>query len=1005
MAVAVLTSVVLHSAARAAEVDFNRDIRPILAANCLKCHGIDDGARKSKLRLDVRETATGAAKSGKRAIVPGQPDRSELVRRVFAQDADDVMPPASAHLVLGDHQKQVLRDWIAQGAKYQPHWAFVAPQQVALPEVGQKTWPKNPIDYFILARLESTGLRPSPEADRYTLVRRLYLDLIGLPPMPAEADSFVNDPSPDAYEHLVDKLLASPRYGERWARRWLDLARYADTNGFEKDRPRSIWPYRDWVINALNADMPFDQFTVEQLAGDMLPNATPQQKIATGFHRNTMLNEEGGIDPLEYRFHAMIDRVNTTGTVWLGMSVRCAQCHTHKYDPITQKEYYRLMALLNNADEPEMEVPDPRIASRRARAEAKIARLESELANRFPVEADDPLDERPVEVRRREALDEAFAAWKKRQSAAAVKWTVLRPAQMHSTMPILTLQPDNSVLAGGDITKRDVYDLTFHTDLQGITAVRLEALPDTSLPAHGPGMVYYEGPAGDFFLSEITLATDGRPRKFSGAVQSFAAEGFPASKAIDGDPQTGWRIDGGQGRPHVAVFTLDKPAPAAHELSVQLLFERYHAAPLGRFRISVTTDRRAAQSRALPSDIEEALTTPAPNPSTAQDERLFKYFLSVAPELANARKEIDRLRHTLPKLATTLVMKERPTGQSRPTYLHHRGEFLQRQEQVDPGVPAFLPPLPSNAPANRLTFARWLVSRDNPLTARITVNRQWQAFFGRGIVRTLEDFGYPGDPPTHPQLLDWLAVWFMDRGWSLKQLDRLIVTSATYRQASNVSPELLARDPQNLLLARGPRFRIEAEMVRDSALRASGLLSEKLGGPSVFPPQPESVTTEGAYGALKWRVSMGQDRFRRSLYTFAKRTTPFALYNTFDAPTGEECIARREVSNSPLQALSLMNDTVFVEAAQALGKSVAATDESDDARTALVFRRLLTRRPEPDEMKMLVDFACRQRRYFAGDAKDAVAVCGSSGPDSAERATWTVVARAVMNLDEAVTKQ
>jgi len=922
-------------------VDFNHDVRPILAATCLKCHGLDEGARKSKLRLDMRDAATGPAKSGKHAIVPGKPDQSELVRRIFSKDPDEVMPLASSHLVLGNSQKRVLREWIAQGARYDTHWAFVAPRQPALADVRQKDWPRNPIDYFVLAKLEAQGLHPSTEADRYTLVRRLYLDLIGLPPTPREADAFVNDSAPDAYERLVDKLLASPHYGERWARRWLDLARYADTNGFEKDRPRSIWPYRDWVINALNADMPFDEFTVEQLAGDMLPNATAPQKIATGFHRNTMLNEEGGIDPLEYRFRATVDRINTTGTVWLGLTVRCAQCHTHKYDPITQKEYYRLMALLNNADEPEMDVPEDKIAAERAATEAKIARLDADLPRKFPpdevkwetppatvstaggstpemsadgswrfvgpspqrdaytfdfesdtqsvdrirleVLKDDavgpgrtphgnfvltgisisialkdapdqfrplklvkamadfsqegfpvehaldgaprngwavgPLDgtritdhaatfffdkpvslphgaryvvkldqqygkertighlrlslgspmrdDRSLDVRRSEALDRALAAWEKRESARAVKWTVLRPDEMHSSMPNLTLLDDNSVLASGDITKSETYDLTFHPDLHGITAVRLEALPDDSLPHHGPGMVYYEGPLGDFFLSEISLQADGKQAKFDKAFQSFAAAGFPASKAIDGDPQTGWRIDGGQGKPHVAVFSLAEPVADARELKLRMLFERYHAAPLGHFRISVTTDPRAADSSALPSEVEEALATPATDRSDSQRDKLFRYFLSMAPELAEARKEIDRLRESIPQPPTTLVMKERPQGHARPTYVHHRGEFLQKEEQVEGGVPAFLPPMPKDVPASRLTFARWLVSSDNPLTARVTANRQWQAFFGRGIVRTLEDFGYQGEPPTNKELLDWLAVEFMKLGRSM----------------------------------------------------------------------------------------------------------------------------------------------------------------------------------------------------------------------------------------------
>jgi hypothetical protein len=1171
------TLVALASArpARAASpVDFNRDIRPILSANCFKCHGIDEAARKSKLRLDVRTTAIAPAKSGKLAIVPGHPERSELVRRVFASDPDDVMPPSSTKVTLSDVQKALLKQWIAEGAEYKTHWAFVAPRQVPLPAVKQADWPRNPIDRFILARLESEGLHPSPEADRYTLIRRVYLDLIGLPPTPEEAYAFAKDPSPDAYDRLVDRLLANPHYGERWARRWLDLARYADTNGFEKDRPRSIWPYRDWVINALNADMPFDQFTIKQLAGDMLPNATPEDRIATGFHRNTMLNEEGGIDPLEYRFRAAVDRTNTTGTTWLGLTVRCAQCHTHKFDPITQTEYYRLMAFLNNADEPEMAVPSPQIDAQRKAIKAKIAVLTAELPSKFrpeaqvkwetpiatcvtegsdaqrmddgswrfagpsperetytftfdtpsdnvdrirlevmkdgdagpgrtkhgnfvlseidatvaPIEAPDqsrpvkfvraeadaaqktfPVNaaihpkagkgwavdtgvrpipghtatfflDKPVRFGRparwtitlkqhygqqhtiarlrlslgspepvkpgdaREALDRSFHKWLDAESAKAVKWTVLRPDRMQSTTPFLTLKDDGSILAGGDISKSDTYDLTFHDVPAGVTAVRLEVLPDDSLPSRGPGMVYYEGTAGDFFLSEINLAADGKPAKFTRATQSFAAGKFVAANAIDGDPQSGWSVAGAQGKPNLAVFALGEPLSDAKELSLKMHFERYFAAPLGHFRISVATDLRAG-SIALPPEIEAVLATAAESRTASQKESVFQYFLSVAPELAEARKQIDELRASMPKPITTLVLAERPAGHDRPTYVHHRGEFLQPEQRVTPGVPAFLPPLPKGAPANRLTFARWLVSPENPLTARVTVNRQWQAFFGRGIVRTVQDFGYQGELPSHPELLDWLALEFQKEGWSLKKLDRMIVTSATYRQSSVVTPELLAKDPQDVLLSRAPRFRLEAELIRDSALAEAGLLSEKIGGPSVFPPQPASVTTEGTYGALPWKASTGEDRFRRSLYTFSKRTAPFAMYNTFDAPTGEECIALREVSDTPLQALTLLNDTMFMEAAQALGRTIADEQGTDEQKAAEAFRRCLTREPDADEIAMLSSFAKNARERFKVKEEDPAKLAGDGKDDPVERATWTAVARAIMNLDEAVTKE
>jgi len=1015
--------------ARRNRVDFNRDVRPILSQHCFKCHGPDDRQRMAGLRLDTRAGAVAVLKSGKRAVVPGRPERSELARRIFLNGPLQ-MPPAHANKPLSETKKQILRRWIAEGAVYQPHWAFVPPRPVSLPIPPSspprkgglggiwKTWPRNPIDYFVLARLEKEGLKPSPEADRYTLARRVYLDLIGLPPTPEEADAFVNDRSPDAYEKLVDRLLASPHYGERWARRWLDLARYADTNGYEKDRPRSIWPYRDWVIAALNADMPFDRFTIEQLAGDMLPNATLDQRIATGFHRNTMLNEEGGIDPLEFRFHAMTDRVATTGTVWLGLTMGCAQCHTHKFDPITQKEYYRFMAFLDNADEPEIEIPKPDVVARRQEIEAQAAEREAKLVEKFP--AADGLSG-PANLERR------FREWVGQQEQRAVRWTILRPAKATANMPLLTVLDDNSVLASGDQTKRDVYDLTFRGVPRGVTAIRLEVLPDERLPKHGPGRIFYEGPPGDFFLSEFTLSTGGNTVKLARATQTFASGTSNAQAAIDADPQTGWSISGGQGQAHTAVFNLAQPLNA-DAFTLQLLFERYYAAGLGRFRIAVTTDARPAEA-GLPPDVETILLIPANQRTPEQRDRLLKQFLAIAPELKEEREAIQKLRDQRPALPTTLVFQERPAHYPRPTYVRHRGEFLQIRERVMPGVPAVLPPLPKGAKRDRLTFARWLVDPRNPLVGRVTVNRQWAAFFGTGLVKTTEDFGLQGEPPSHPELLDWLAAAFQSKArsrkakapgqildprpstfdyscsWSLKKLHRLIVTSATYRQSSRVTPQLRARDPQNRLLARGPRTRLEAELIRDAALTASGLLSRKIGGPSVFPPQPPGVTTEGAYGPLAWNVSAGEDRYRRGLYTFSKRTTPYAMFMTFDAPSGEACLARREVSNTPLQALTMLNDQVLVEAAQALGNRMAARSGSVEERVIYLFRRCVVRPPQKEEQVLLEKFYAAQKARFENKELDANAIAGPGEGDVNERAAWTTLARSLLNLDEFIMKR
>jgi hypothetical protein len=685
----------------------------------------------------------------------------------------------------------------------------------------------------------------------------------------------------------------------------------------------------------------------------------------------------------------MTDRVKTTGTVWLGLTIGCAQCHTHKFDPISHREYYQFFAFLNNADEPTMSVPRPDITAQRNAVEAKIAKLTRELPAKFPKKTD---------------AEKAFADWLKKERAKAVKWQVVRPASAKSNLPLLMIEPDDSVFVAGDMTKRDVYDLTFRGDFTNVTAIRLEALPDERLPKNGPGRVYYEGPHGDFHLSTITASADGQPAKFVKASQTIGN----ATAAIDANPQTGWSINGGQGQRNVAVFTFKQPM-TAKELRFSLVFEKYYAAGLGRFRVSVTTAPNAAAHK-TPPEVEALLLAGDAGP-TVRD-----YFYQTTPHLAKARAEIDALRKTLPAYPTTLVMRERPDGNPRPTFLHNRGEFLQPTARVEPGTPAFLPALPKDAPRNRLGLARWLVSAENPLTARVTVNRQWQAFFGRGLVRTMGDFGYQGELPTHPALLDWLACELMQptkpthgrawafKPWSIKHIHRLIVTSATYRQSSRITPELLARDPENQLLAHGPRVRLEAELIRDSVLRASGLLSPKIGGPSVFPPQPASVTTEGTYGKLQWKASEGEDRYRRGLYTFAKRTAPFAMTATFDAPSGEECVALRDVSNTPLQALTVLNDVVFTEAAQAAGRMMAAKPGTIGDRVKLMFRRFLVRPPTDDDVKMLSRFVVEQAKQFASNTADAKKLAGDGPGDVAERAAWTALARVLMNLDEFVVK-
>jgi hypothetical protein len=571
-------------------------------------------------------------------------------------------------------------------------------------------------------------------------------------------------------------------------------------------------------------------------------------------------------------------------------------------------------------------------------------------------------------------------------------------------LPHLSIGPDGSILASGDQSKSDLYTIRLRTSLRGITAIRLEAIPDDRLPNRGPGRVYYEGPAGDFFLSEVSLKSDWKPVVLRNATASNPKAPDAAGAAIDGDPQTGWSIGGGQGHEQRAVFRLAKPLDGTSELTIKLLFERYYAAGLGRFRISATTDPRPVAASETPREIESILLEPKDKRKPDEVDRLRRYFLMVAPELAKERAAIDQLDQQMRQGPTTLVMKERPRDNPRPTFVHKRGEFLQATERVEPAVLSMLSPLPADAPRNRLSLARWLVSGTNPLVGRVTMNRQWAQFFGRGLVRTVEDFGYQGERPTHPELLDWLAVSLVERGWSLKAMHRLIVTSATYRQSSRVTPDLLAKDPENRLLARGPRVRLEAEAIRDSVLRISGLLAEGIGGPSVFPPQPPGVTTEGTYGGLAWNVSPGRDRYRRGLYTFTKRTAPYAMFTTFDGPSGEVCVARREVSNSPLQALTLLNDVVFEEGARALGGMIATAPGPVDDRASQLFRRCLARPPRPDELTMLVQFYQRQRERLMHKELDATRIAGPGASDAIERAAWTILARAILNLDEAVTK-
>lgn len=1190
--------------------DFFREVRPILAKACFQCHGPDEETREANLRLDVPEGLFGAL-NGHPIVAKGDLQHSELIRRILATDPDEQMPPANSGRSLSEVQKQTLSRWIESGAPWKQHWAFVTPQRAPVPDMSGSefaAWAKTEIDRFILAKQMLSGLSPSSAAEPEILVKRMFLDLIGLPPTIDEADHWIkklrttNDLASghSACEELVDHLLARPEYGERWARAWLDLARYADTNGYEKDRPRSIWPYRDWVVQALNEDMPFDQFTIEQIAGDMLPNATRSQKIATGFHRNTMLNEEGGIDPLEFRFHAMTDRVATTGTTWLGLTTGCAQCHSHKYDPLTHREYYQLMAFLNNADEPSLALPDENADQRIAENLKEAARLLDELPTHWPhsafqsvnsqiqravgtggetltlsepdtvtpagplpekteyildlslkeatefsamqlevfapqskrgpgraengnfvlsevevslvttaattepepkevevaipvisvtasaeqanyrasfsidgkpetgwgvdtgngipetVTATFVLDKETVEAaltkakelnpenflrvrliqnlgdghflgtfrmsigrvltpeetehERSEIVQKNFSSWLNSQRQTAVRWRTLSPTSVTSNMPHLTIQSDGSILATGDTTKQDHYEVQLAPSDSPITAIRLEALPDERLPGNGPGTTYYEGSLGDFYLNELSIQANNQPIRLRSATESYARNQFgntPVSAALtlDGDVQTGWSVAGGEGQRHTAVYLLEQPVPAKTRLTIRMIFGRHFASSLGRFRFSATgsSDREPVAKRL--SDFEEQLLTRADADLSDSDrQQLLHAFLLSAPELS---KRADRIRQLQapPDMTTTLILQERPSDHPRRTFRHHRGEYLQPQEEVSAMPPELLHSWPVDRPHNRLGFAQWLVDRSNPLTARVIVNRQWAALFGRGIVVTVDDFGVQGTAPTHPELLDWLAVTFMDDDhWSLKKLHRRIVLSATYQQSATRREGAVANDPDNQLLSFAPRFRMDAEIVRDSIVQAAGVLSKKRGGPPVRPLQPAGIT-EVAFGSPKWDVSSGEDRYRRSLYTFIKRTAPFAMIATFDGPSGDACVARRSRSNTPLQALTLLNDPMLIDLARASGRNLMILDSgSDTDRITHLFRQLLTRSPDDVELSMLQEFVAFHRQKFSEQPQLARDIIGDSSESSdfAEQATWTALSRALFALDEVV---
>ncbi|MEQ2009703.1 MAG: PSD1 and planctomycete cytochrome C domain-containing protein [Limisphaerales bacterium] len=1094
----------------AAKVDFARDISPILSAKCFACHGPDDAHRKAKLRLDVRESAL-ASRDGKPAIVPGSLAKSELWRRITHKNPDDVMPPRKEGKPLTPQEIALIKKWLEQGAPYAEHWAFVPPVRPVVPKMGLKkviskkvisdtgqigiaaksspslitqsliTFSPNPIDSFILAKLSAEKLRPSPPADKPTLLRRLSLDLVGLPPTPEELDAFLADKSPDAWSKQVERLLASPHYGERWGRLWLDAARYADSDGYEKDKRRLVHFYRDWVIAAFNRDLPYDRFIIEQLAGDQLPGATQDQFVATGFLRNSMLNEEGGIHPEQFRMEAMFDRMDAVGKGVLGLTTACAQCHNHKYDPLTQEEYYRMFAFLNNDHE-----AIPRVFT--APEQAKIASLRSEM-----VLVGAAMKQQLPDWRAR------MAKWEAEAARNQPDWTVLRDMELITdNNQRYYPQSDGSLLASGWAPTKFTATFQVTNTLENISAIRLELFTDPNLPAGGPGRSH----KGLFALTEFSVEaaplSDLKKKtkvKFANGTADFDQPvlplelGFhdgstnkrvtgPISFAMDGNKNTAWGGDSGPGRRNtdrVAVFQLATNISFSGGTVLTLNLSQEHGSAnandfgtqnLGRFRISVVGQASSLTSNSsvgtstpknnqitggtpillvadrVPKKVRELFAIPAARRTPEQVAAVFDHWRTTVPEFSAANAQLDALWAQWPEGTTAYALAARTEG--RMTSVLNRGDWLKPTASVKPGVPAFLHALPAGADTSRLTFAKWLTDRRSPTTARVFVNRVWQAYFGTGLVETSEDFGRQSAKPSHPELLDWLACEFMQpeagnrqwgmgnregtaasapspvthspSPWSVKELHRLIVHSAAYQQSSRVTPESLARDPYNRLLARGPRFRVDAELVRDIALASSGLLNPKLGGRAVMPPAPEFLFKPPAsYGDFPWTSETGDERYRRAVYTFRRRSTPFPSLLVFDAPVGDFSCVRRQRSNTPLQALTTLNEPMFMEAAQALAlRTLRDGGTSDTDKLAFAFRRCTARVPTRDEHVELLALLTKQEQRFTGKDAEAwlLAAADPKNPPAlpttatpAKLAAWTAVARVLLNLDEAITKE
>ncbi len=995
-------------------VDYQKEVKPILLQHCLRCHGPDE--QQSDLRIDTGKFLIEGGISGA-AIVAGEPAESPLLLAVRGMsDEISQMPPEEEEDVLSAEEIDVLERWVAAGAVFpkdespQPaagekseHWSFLPIMAPKIPAIEAEAVAHNPIDAFVLDRLKKEGLPPSPPADRATLIRRVSFDLIGLPPSPEEVRAFLADSQPDAYERLVDRLLASPMYGERWGRHWLDQARYADSDGYTNDVPRVMWRYRDWVIDAINQDLPFDQFTVEQFAGDLLPNPTPEQIIATGFHRCTQINHEGGSDAEQYRVEAVVDRVSTTGSVYLGLTLGCARCHEHKFDPISQGEFYQLFAFLNSQDEPtytvSLDVPE---AALLPAAQQKVNAASAER------------------TRHLEQSKDARMAWETALAEAKPPvWKHARPTKIASKAKAsLKLLDDDSILAEGKTPNQDEYELEWEVGEAPVEAIRLEVLTHDSLPGGGPG----RAGNGNFVLNRAVvelIAADGAAQavKILDGRADHEQDKFPVSHALDGNPKTGWAINvgAGQGSIHTnrtAIFALESALPAKSRVRLRLSFHDKKYA-IGRLRVSCSSTPASLALAEKPADLLAAAKAVGKDRTKEQTALLENAFRQTDAELQRLDAVLKQRQAELARLksvATTTTYTMRERKKPRDTFIHIRGDFLRPGKRVTPKTPSVFPAMKTiGETPNRLDLANWLVDKENPLTARVTVNRTWQYFFGQGIVVTEGDFGLQGEPPSHPQLLDWLAAELVRKQWSMKQLHRLVVRSATYRQASRARPDLTAADPQNRLLARQTRMRVESETIRDAALAVAGLLSHKMHGPSVFPPQPDTVMKMTRNPNRGWKVSPGEDRYRRGLYTYFWRNTPYAFLKLFNSPESNTTCTRRERSNTSLQALTLLNDEVFVEAAQGLAVRVLREAPQDDVqRIRYVFQICFSREPSAAELaalKTLLEEELAAPAEKNSPRQFAAAAWLPEKIDAREFLAWTTLARTLLNVDEFITRE